>query len=248
MPDVRERIVTAAYPMFVNRGIRDVTLDEIRRQAEVTAAQFSAEFASRDDVAAVCLQRREAIWTIGVVEAGARARGTTPEECLLAIFDVFDDWFHRDDYEACTFVNVLLEMGRDHPLGRASCEHLEHIRQLVGRLAAEAELDRVEEFTLSCHILMKGSIINAAEGDIEAASRSKAMARDLVARHQPVHASGSSHAEHVEWLQLHGLDADAFTFSGAEPERPVQSAPSAAVRGPVHADADVAYYLDFDLA
>ena len=35
--------------------------------------------------------------------------GLTPEERLLAIFDVFDDWFHRDDFEACSFINVLLE-------------------------------------------------------------------------------------------------------------------------------------------
>jgi len=209
MPDVRERIVTAAYPMFVNRGIRDVTVDEIQRQAAVTSTQFSAEFASRDAVAAECLERREAIWTVGVVEAGARARGTTPEEKLLAIFDVYDDWFHRDDYEACTFVNVLLEMGRDHPLGRASCEHLEHIRQLVGGLAQEAGLVDLEEFTLSWHILMKGSIINAAEGDMQSASRAKSMARELVERHRPA---------------------------------------ASAVLAPVHADADAAYYLEFDLA
>lgn len=185
MADVRERIVAAAYPLFVNRGIRDVTLEEVRRQAEVTAAQLRAEFASRDELAAACLARREAEWTIGVVEAGARARGTSPEERLLAIFDVFDDWFHRDDYEACTFVNVLLEMGREHPLGRVSCEYLEHIRRLIGTLATEAHLNRVPEFTFSWHILMKGSIINAAEGDAEAARRAKSMARDLVARHRP---------------------------------------------------------------
>lgn len=222
MQNVRERIVRAAYPLFVNRGIRDVTLDEIQRQAEVTAAQFTREFASRDDVAAVCLQRREVLWTVGVVEDGARSRGTTPEEHLLAIFDVFNDWFHRDDYEACTFVNVLLEMGREHPLGRASCEYLEHIRQLIASLAVEANLDRVDEFTLSCHILMKGAIINAAEGDTEAALRAKDMAGDLVAQHR--------------------LAPTAVTVSHP------RGTTVAVVSATGQDDADVAYYLDFDLA
>ena len=45
-------------------------------------------------------------------------RGDTPEEQLLAIFDVFDEWFRRDDFEACSFINVLLEMGTEHPAGR----------------------------------------------------------------------------------------------------------------------------------
>lgn len=251
MNDVRERIVSAAYPLFVSRGIRDVSLDEIRREAEVSAAQFSAEFASRDDVAAVCLKRRETLWTIGLVEAGARARGTTPEEQLLAIFDVFDDWFHRDDYEACTFVNVLLEMGRDHPLGRASREYLQHIRSLIGRLAAAAALVRVEEFTLSCHILMKGAIINAVEGDTDAAARAKAMAGDLLARHRAVPATPHD-VEHVEWLHLHGLDAGDFAPRAAasvpEPEHQLTGrarTPAASAR---NAEAEAAYYLDFDLA
>jgi hypothetical protein len=36
---------------------------------------------------------------------------------------------------------------------------------------------------------MKGSIINAVEGDAKAALRAKEMARDLIARHRPAAAS-----------------------------------------------------------
>ncbi|MFC0678149.1 TetR/AcrR family transcriptional regulator [Lysobacter korlensis] len=186
MTDVRERIVSSAYPLFVNRGIRDVSVGEIERVARVSHADFEREFPTRDDLAAECLERREREWTFGVVEAGARARGTTPEERLLAIFDVFDEWFRRDDYEACTFINVLLEMGREHPLGRASAEYLVHIRRIVGTLATEAGLRDPDELALSWHILMKGSIINAVEGDAKAALRAKEMARDLIARHRLV--------------------------------------------------------------
>jgi AcrR family transcriptional regulator len=184
--EVRDRILSSAYPLFTTRGIRDVSVEEIQRAAGVTPDEFKGEFESRDTLAAECLERREREWTLGVVEAGARARGTTPEERLLAIFDVFDEWFRRDDYEACTFINVLLEMGREHPLGRASAEYLVHIRNVVGTLAAEAELQNPDEFAMSWHILMKGSIINAVEGDQQAALRAKEMARELIARHRPV--------------------------------------------------------------
>ena len=67
------------------------------------------------------LELREERWTLDWVEAEARRRGTTPEEQLLAIFDLFDEWFHREDFEACSFINVLLEMGpRIPPARRAS--------------------------------------------------------------------------------------------------------------------------------
>ena len=125
----------------------------------------------------------EQVWTREFVEAEARRRGSTPRERLLAIFDVFDDWFHRDDFEGCSFINVLLEMGDlDTPLGKASAAHLEYIRSIVRTLAEEAGVQDAEAFAHSWHILMKGSIVAAGEGDELAGKRARAMGEDLVDR------------------------------------------------------------------
>jgi hypothetical protein len=111
-------------------------------------------------------------------------RGSNPEQRLLAIFDVFDEWFQRDDFEACSFINVLLELGPEHPAGGASVWHLEQIRAIVRRFAEEAGLRDTESFARSWHILMKGSIIAATEGDVHAAQRGKSMARLLIEEHR----------------------------------------------------------------
>jgi AcrR family transcriptional regulator len=199
MSDLHDRILTAAYPLFVHRGVRGVSLYEVQDAAGVSASEFDEEFPSRDALAEEVLRLREREWTIGKIAEGARARGVTPEGRLLAIFDVFDEWFHRDDYEACTFVNVLLEMGREHPLGRASVEYLVHIRQHLTALASEAELGDPEEFALSVHLLMKGCIVSAAMGDLGAAMRGKEMARDLIARHRTASLRAPSHTD-VDWF------------------------------------------------
>ena len=120
----------------------------------------------------------------GLVEAEARRRGATPEERLLAIFDVFDDWFQRDDFEACSFIKVLLELSPQHPASEASIRHLAAIRDVVRRLADEAGLRETDSFSRSWHILMKGSIVSAAEGDTDAARRAKEMAAILIDRHR----------------------------------------------------------------
>lgn len=188
--DARERIILASYPLFAQRGIRDVTLEDVRVAAGVSLDELTAEFPSRDALATAFLERREREWTLGIVEAGARERGGNPEEQLLAIFDVFDDWFHRDDYEACTFINVMIEMGREHPLGMASASYLVNIRNIVATLAEEANLRDPDEFAMSWHILMKGSIINAIEGDQSAAKRAQRMAAHLIRDHRkPLRAS-----------------------------------------------------------
>lgn len=51
-------------------------------------------------------------------------------------------------------------------------------------LAEEAGLNDTENFALSWHILMKGSIISAAEGDAAAALRGRLMAEWLIERHR----------------------------------------------------------------
>lgn len=182
--DARERILRASYDLFARRGIRDVSIDEVILASGVAKATLYRYFPSKDLLVLAFLQRRETAWTLGVVDAGARERSASPTERLLAIFDVFHDWFQRDDFEACSFINVLLEMGPTHPAGVASIEYLANIRQVVEGYAAEAGLRDPGDFSLSWHILMKGSIVQASEGDAQAAQRAKAMARSLIELHQ----------------------------------------------------------------
>ncbi|MFH8347465.1 TetR/AcrR family transcriptional regulator [Streptomyces sp. NPDC018045] len=180
----RERILETAYELFSRRGIRAVGVDEVIARSRVAKATLYRNFPSKDALVLAFLERREERWTRGFVEAGARGRGTDAEGRLLAVFDVFDEWFRLPDFDACTFINVLLEMGREHPLGRASIGYLENIRAIVRSLAEEAGLRDTEDFARSWHILMKGSIISAAEGDTEAARRAQDMARTLIERHR----------------------------------------------------------------
>jgi AcrR family transcriptional regulator len=183
-PSTRDRILAAAYELFSRRGIRDVGVDEVIARAGVAKASLYRHFPSKDDLVVAFLDLREERWTVGWVEAEARRRGGTPEEQLLAIFGLFDEWFHRDDFEACSFINVLLEMGPAHPAGTASVQHLANIRSIVSTLAEEAGLREPDSFARSWHILMKGSIVSAAEGDAEAAQRARSMARLLIEQHR----------------------------------------------------------------
>ena len=182
----RERILNAAYELFSRRGIRAVGTDEVIERAGVARATLYRHFAAKNDLVLAVLQRREELWTHGLIEAQSEQRGATPEEQLLAIFDVMHDWFQlRDGFEGCSFINVLLEFGSDHPAGQACVAHIDHVRDIVRCRAAAAGLTDVEDFASSWHILMKGAIILAAVGDRDAALRAQKMARSLIGEHQP---------------------------------------------------------------
>ena len=180
----RDRILETAYELFARHGIQAIGVDEIIRRAGVAKATFYHHFPSKDALVLEFLNLREERWTLAWIEGEARHRADTPEEQLLTIFDLFDEWFHREDFEADSFVNVLLELGPTHPAGKASIEHIGHVREVITKLADEAGLRATESFTRSWHILMKGSIVCAAAGDAEAAKRAQAMAKLLIEQHR----------------------------------------------------------------
>ncbi len=183
----RERILTAAYDLFSRRGIRAVGTEEVIDRAGVAKATLYRHFATKNDLVLAVLQRREELWTHGLIEEQSRQRGETPEEQLLAIFDVMHGWFHlRDGFEGCSFLNVLLELGADSPAGQACITHIDHVRDIVRHRALAAGLTDVEEFASSWHILMKGAIVLAAVGDLDAALRARRMAVGLIEEHRPV--------------------------------------------------------------
>ena len=183
-PAARDRILETAYELFARHGIQAIGVDEIIRQAGVAKATFYHHFPSKDDLVLEFLNLREDRWTLAWIDGEARHRADAPEEQLLTIFDLFDEWFHREDFEADSFVNVLLELGPTHPAGRASIEHLGNVRAIITQLAEEAGLRATESFTRSWHILMKGSIVCAAAGDTEAGKRAQAMAKLLIEQHR----------------------------------------------------------------
>ena len=181
----RERVLDAAYDLFARRGIRDVGINELIAKSGVAKATFYRHFPSKDDVVLSFLQRREEVWTMGLVAAGAAQRASSPEGQLLAIFDVFAEWFTRDDFEGCSFVKILVEVGPEHHLGKACIACLDRIRAHLTSLAEQAGLDDSEGFSRSLMILIKGCILSILEGDEMSAERAKHMTGRLIDDHRP---------------------------------------------------------------
>lgn len=181
----RERILEAAYDLFSRRGIRDVSVDEIIGRSNVAIATFYRHFSSKQQLAEAFLNRRDEVWTSELIVAEAAKRASEPREQLLAVFDIFDEWFSREDFEGDSFVKVLLEMGPEHSLGRTSIAHLNTVRTTIRAIAERAGLNDLDDFAHSMQILMKGSIITASMGDLESGIRAKTMAKCLIRDHTP---------------------------------------------------------------
>jgi len=181
MPEGRDRILDTAYDLFSAHGTRVIGVDRIIAEAGTAKMTLYRNFASKDDLIVAFLAAREQRWTRGWLQAEVERRARTPRARLLAIFDVFGEWFAREDFEGCSFINVMLELSdREDPGRVASVRHLSVIREFLAALAAEAGVADPEAFAHQWHILMKGSIVAAAEGDVLAAERAQEMGALLI--------------------------------------------------------------------
>jgi AcrR family transcriptional regulator len=176
-PRPRERLIDAAYELFSINGVKQIGIDTILSKSECAKASLYNNFDSKIDLAIAFLDRREALWTRGWLETEIKRRATNSEARLLAIFDVFDGWFRKKSFEGCSFINVLLESDTHSPLRHAAAIHLAKIRAIIHDLAKQAGFREPEKFAQVWHILMKGSIVAACEGNKDAAKEAKHAAR-----------------------------------------------------------------------
>ncbi len=179
----RERILEAAYDLFSRGGVRAIGVDTITAEAEVAKMTLYRNFNSKNELALAFLELREQRWTVGWVQDEVLRRASSPAGQLLAIFEIFSEWFARDDFEGCAFVTSLLEFeDREDPVRQACVMHLANIRAFVCELATAAGAEDPQRFAAQWHILMKGSIVAAHEGDRDAALEARELGVLLLER------------------------------------------------------------------
>lgn len=171
----RERIKHTAYELFSRHGTRAVGVDTIAAHAGVAKMTLYNHYGSKDELALAFLRDREERWTRAWLQAEVERRGNTSADKLLAIFDLFDEWSRRRDFEACSFTKVLLEHDdRANRVRQAAVHHIGNIRSFVAGLAREAGVDDPDAFAHQWLILMIGSIVSAYAGNREAVRHAKA--------------------------------------------------------------------------
>ncbi len=180
----RERILDAAYDLFSRGGVRAIGVDTITAEADVAKMTLYRNFASKNELAIAFMALREERWTVGWVQDEVMRRASTPAARMLVIFEIFGEWFAREDFEGCAFVTSLLEFDdREDPVRQACVTHLANIRAFVCELAKEAGVEDPERVAAQWHILMKGSIVAAHEGDSAAAMKARELGELLLERH-----------------------------------------------------------------
>ena len=179
--DARERILGTAYELFTQHGLGGVGVDRIVAEAGVAKTTLYRHFRSKDALAVAVLRRHEELWTQGWLESEVVGRATGPGGSILAIFDALDEWFGQADYEGCLFINTLLETrDQSSAVRRAAIAAIENVYDIVRRLLEDVGVRDSDVVAHQIQILMRGCIVAALEGRVDAVKHGRAAAQRLL--------------------------------------------------------------------
>jgi len=185
----RERLLAAAEQLIYRGGIHATGIDAIVRQSGAARKSMYAHFASKDELVAAALERRDERW-MNWFEAGVRGAGHSPRAQLLAVFDVLRSWFVTDDFHGCAFLNAAGEIALpEDPIRRVAQMHKARLLAFVetvciayGQQCHPAlGLDQAQALARQWLILIDGAIgVALVSGNPDAAGDALAVATLLL--------------------------------------------------------------------
>jgi AcrR family transcriptional regulator len=179
--DARERILGTAYELFTQHGLGGVGVDRIVAEAGVAKTTLYRHFGSKDGLAVAVLRRHQELWTQGWLESEVVGRAAAPGGSILAIFDALDEWFGQGDYEGCLFINTLLETrDQSSAVRKAAIAAIENVYDTVRRLLEDVGVRDSDAMAHQIQILMRGCIVAALEGRVDAVKHGRAAAQRLL--------------------------------------------------------------------
>jgi AcrR family transcriptional regulator len=157
----RGRLLSAATHLFCKNGINATGIDAIINEAGTAKTTLYKLFGSKNNLVHAVLetegkQWRE--WFIAALEAG----GGSPREKLSRIFPALKDWFRRDNFYGCPFINAVGEHDKDQKQLRAiAMRHKKVVLGYIEKLAGEMGAAEPAVLAHQLGLIMDGAIVAA---------------------------------------------------------------------------------------
>ncbi|MCX2971066.1 MULTISPECIES: TetR/AcrR family transcriptional regulator [Streptomyces] len=160
--DTRARLLDAAEELFYARGVQAVGMDELRAASGLSLKRLYRCFASKNELVAAYLRRRDARWRADLA-AYVTAHAATPDAAPLAVFDWLHAWFAAPGFRGCAFVNAVGELGpASADVTHAAREHKRALHAYLTGLVRPLGVADPAGLATQLAILVDGAISNAA--------------------------------------------------------------------------------------
>jgi AcrR family transcriptional regulator len=156
----RQRLIDAAIRRFYRDGFRNVGIDQILTDVEISKTAFYKHFESKEDLMLAALEGQNE-WLLETFRNMVCERGgPTPLGRLHALLDVVENIVESDAFQGCIFVNVSMEFPLPHePAHIAAAQSKRAIEDVVYSLAVEAGASDPRLLASQMCLIMEGAYV-----------------------------------------------------------------------------------------
>jgi AcrR family transcriptional regulator len=157
----RERLIAAATRLFCRYGVNSVGVDAIVEAAGTAKTTLYKIFGSKDGLVEAVLEREGRAWRTWFM-AEIDGPGGSAAERLARVGPALRQWFAREDFYGCPFINAVGESDKtDDRLRTLAIAHKKIVLERIAALCAEAGCRAPSEVAHTLGIVIDGAIVAA---------------------------------------------------------------------------------------
>ena len=157
----RERLIEAATKLFCRYGVNAVGVDAIVEAAGTAKTTLYKSFKSKDGLVEAVLEREGRAWR-GWFLQQIDGPGGSAVERLSRVGPALRQWFSREDFYGCPFINAVGESDKaDDRLRLLAIAHKKIVLERIAELCAEAGCRDPSEAAHTLGLVIDGAIVAA---------------------------------------------------------------------------------------
>jgi AcrR family transcriptional regulator len=157
----RERLMESARALFCRFGINSVGVDAIVDAAGTAKTTLYKLFGSKDGLVEAVLEREGLAWRTWFLDA-IDGPGGSARDRLKRIGPALKDWFSRDDFYGCPFINAVGEFDKaDDRMRSLAIAHKTIVLNRLSALCHEAGVSEPEQAAHTIALIIDGAIVVA---------------------------------------------------------------------------------------
>ena len=153
----REQLIETALELFSKHGFHAVGIDTILAKSGVAKKTLYNHFKSKDELILAVLRYYDERFRNQFMRS-VEAKTENPTSRLLAVFDVIEELFNKDNFSGCLFVSAMGEFPEENtPIRRICQESKVSIQGYIKSLAEKAQFEEADQLSEQIVLLIEGA-------------------------------------------------------------------------------------------
>lgn len=176
-----QRLVLTATRLFNQSSIHATGIDRIIAEAGVARMTLYKHFGSKEGLIRAVMERESKAWFEWLDLELARVSPEEPRKKIAAYFALLGQWFSRNDFKGCSFINAVGEHPLDSCVRPIAKAHRRANYEYIRRLLRDSDVNELDRLAEQITVLADGATVTAmVTGDSNMSSIAASAAMSLI--------------------------------------------------------------------